>query len=278
MNYLDALGAELGRVGITGRLRARILAETADHLTEGDVDRFGDPREIAQRFADELATAQSTRAAFRAFAALAAAGSVFAAGWLLIPFAGGWPDFASAEFVPLGIAAGLAMVVCPQIAFATGLLALLRAWRLRRLATAPAAEVALLLTRTRTALAFGSASMVAIAVDAFESRADLASWYRLSVVPSALVLTVPLVAVAASASRAAALRSAVPGAAGDMFDDFPVRLPRRPWLVCLALAAGVAFVALGVAGSDEGPRNAVAEAVLIVGCFAALGRRLGLRP
>jgi hypothetical protein len=28
---------------------------------------------------------------------------------------------------------------------------------------------------------------------------------------------------------------------------------------------------------DEGPRNAVAEFLLVVACFAALGRRLGLR-
>ncbi len=35
--------------------------------------------------------------------------------------------------------------------------------------------------------------------------------------------------------------------------------------------------ALGSAGTDEGPRNAAAEVILVVGCFAALGRRLGLR-
>jgi hypothetical protein len=30
-------------------------------------------------------------------------------------------------------------------------------------------------------------------------------------------------------------------------------------------------------GLEEGPRNAVAETLLVVGCFAAFGRRLGLR-
>ena len=81
---LDELDRELGRVGIGGRRRARILAEAADHLAEGDPERFGDPREIAQTFADELATAGVTRSAFRAFAALAAAGLGFAAAWLLV--------------------------------------------------------------------------------------------------------------------------------------------------------------------------------------------------
>jgi len=69
----------------------------------------------------------------------------------------------------------------------------------------------------------------------------------------------------------------VPGEAGDMFDDFPLELPRRPWLVCLALAALVGLAALVAGGVDEGPRNALAEAVLVMTCFAALGRRLGLR-
>ena len=62
-----------------------------------------------------------------------------------------------------------------------------------------------------------------------------------------------------------------------MFDDFPVRAaapavarlprPRRQRWRSRCFAAG---------GLDEGPRNAVAEVVLVVGCFAALGRRLGL--
>jgi hypothetical protein len=62
-----------------------------------------------------------------------------------------------------------------------------------------------------------------------------------------------------------------------MFDDLPVALPRRPWLVCLGLAGALALLLLAAGGLDEGPRNAVAEPVLVVGGFAALGRRLGLR-
>jgi hypothetical protein len=62
-----------------------------------------------------------------------------------------------------------------------------------------------------------------------------------------------------------------------MFDDLPVRLTRRPWLVCFALTGALAVVFLAAAGADEGPRNAIAESVLVIGSFAALGRRLGLR-
>jgi hypothetical protein len=91
------------------------------------------------------------------------------------------------------------------------------------------------------------------------------------------VLTAPLLLVAARVAQVAQLRPAVPGQAGDMFDDFPVALPRRPWMFCGALAALVAVAALIAGGIDEGPRNAVVEAILVVGCFAALGRLLGLR-
>ena len=65
-DYIGRLGKELAAVGIRGRARGRILAEAADHLAEGEEDRFGDPRELAQLFADELATQATTRAAFAA--------------------------------------------------------------------------------------------------------------------------------------------------------------------------------------------------------------------
>src|SRR5207237_765076 len=151
VSYLDELGGALGRVGIRGALRARILAEAADHLAQSDPARFGRPDELAQRFADELATAGSTRTAFRAFAALGVAGAAFAAGWLLIIPAGGWPEFRSAPSLPLGLVAGLGMLICPQVSFAAGLLAVLRAVRIRRERSAAAADVAVLVRRPAAA-------------------------------------------------------------------------------------------------------------------------------
>jgi hypothetical protein len=274
---LDELHLELGRVGIRGRQRARILAEAAGHLEEGDPARFGSAELVAQRFADELATVQSRRVAFRGFGALAAAGLVFAAGWLLVPVAGGWPAIDSARVLPLAIAAGLGMVVCSQVSFAAGLLALLRAVRLRDTGAAPAAEVALLLRRTCTALVSGALAVLSLALFAVQSSGELASWYVLTVAPAAALATVPLVALAGSAARTARLRSSVPGRAGDVFDDLPLELPHRPWALCVVFAVGVAAAALVAGGVDEGPRNAVVEFVLVVGSFAALGRQLGLR-
>jgi hypothetical protein len=56
-----------------------------------------------------------------------------------------------------------------------------------------------------------------------------------------------------------------------------VRLPANAWRLCLALAALAAVATFAAGGLHEGPRNAVGEAVLVVVCFAALGRRLGIR-
>jgi hypothetical protein len=270
------LGKELDAVGIRGRARARILAEAADHLAEGEEEHFGDPRELAQLFADELATQATTRAAFGAFAALGLAGAGFAAGWILL-ILNGTADITAASFLPLGLVAAFALIACPQISFAAGLLALLRAERLRKLRAAPAAELALLARRTNTALAFGAASMVAFAVYALDYHAAFAHWQVLAGATAPVLLTVP-VGVAALASRGAAtVRSSVAGPAGDMFDDLPLRLPRRPWLLCFFLAGLLGVVLFLAGGLDEGPRNAVAESVLVLGSFAALGRRLGLR-
>jgi hypothetical protein len=277
-DYLAQLELHLALVGIPPRLRGRILAEAADHLAEGEVEGFGDPQLIAQRFADELATAHGRRAAFRGFGALAAAGAVFAAGWLLVPLAGGWADLTAARLWPLALAAGIGMVVCSQISFGAGLLAVLRARRLRAAYAAPAAEVALMLRRTRIALVFGAIALGSLAVYAASSRGDLASWYVVAVAPAAALLTGTLVVAARSTVQVARVRTSVPGPAGDVFDDLPIRLPHRPWALCLGVATLVAVAALVAGGVDEGPRNAVAEFALVVVCFAALGRRLGLRP
>ncbi len=278
MTYLDRLGAELARVGIHGRLRTRILAEAADHLAEGDESRFGDPAELAQRFADELATDRSRRAAFASFAALGLAAAGFAAAWILtVTRPGGSADILSAEWAPLGVLAAVGMIVFPQVSFAAGSLALLRAVRRRSECRLPGAEVGLLLTRTRVALAFGGLTLASVALYAFEFRASLPAGYGTWVPVAAVMLETPLVAAALVAGRAAAVRSSVPGEAGDVFDDLPLPLPRQPWLLCGGTAAVLAVALLAAAPGHEGIRNAVAEVVFLVVGFLALGKRLGLR-
>jgi hypothetical protein len=82
-SYESRLGRELTAVGISGRLRRRILAEIADHLATDPDAQLGDPALLAGQFADELGTQRALTAAIAGFAALAFAGVVFAAAFVL---------------------------------------------------------------------------------------------------------------------------------------------------------------------------------------------------
>src|SRR5262249_3205493 len=152
-----------------------------------------------------------------------------------------WGDIFSAEWAPLGVAAAIGMLVFPQISFAAGLLAALRVVRRWHECRLPAAEVALLLRRARVALAFGALTLASVALYAFEFRAGFASWYVLTVAPAAVAFTLPLAAAALLARQAAAVKSSVAGDAGDVFDDLPLELPHRPWLLLAATAGGAAL-------------------------------------
>jgi hypothetical protein len=265
VTYLERFGNELAHVGIRGRLRARILAEAGDHLAEGDEERFGDPAELARLFANGLAADRSRRAALVSFGALAVVGVGFAAACLAIARAG-WPDIASGKWAPLGIVAALGLLVFPQFAFAAGLLAFLRAVRLR----GAAAEIALLLTRTRAAIVFGGLTLASLALYGIEFRLW---WLALE----AAGLAAPLLLAVVAARNAAVVKSSVTGEAGDVFDDLPVRLPPRPWLLCWATAAAAALATLAAAPNHEGIRNGIVEVVLVLAGFLGLGKRLGLR-
>jgi hypothetical protein len=261
VSYLDDLSRELERVGIPRRWRERIVAEAEDHLAEGDEARFGDPRELGRAFADDLAVSWSRGAAYRSFAALALAGTAYAAATLIQALVG-WPDIASGAIVPLAVAAAIGMLLCPQIAFASGLLMLWRTWR--------GPLDAVVLRRARFALAFGAATLVSLALYAIEFRAGLPSWYWISVAAGAPAFAVPLAVAATSVRTAGAIHASAP-------PDFSPDLPLSPGKACAVLAIVVALAALVAGGVDEGPRNAIAEAVAVVACYLAFGRRLGIR-
>jgi hypothetical protein len=280
--YLRELEAELGGVGIRGSRRRRILAETADHLHEsGDARRFGEPKLIAVRFADELATSGARRVAFTSFLALAPAGIAYAVVFGLIRTG---PDIASGRLLPLAIGAALTMVLAPQVAFAAGLLAVAQAWRLRSETSAPAAEITLLRRRAAVALGSGGAAFAGIAVYAYEYSSGLPGWWATTAFVVSGAALVPIGGAAVALARNAQVRPQAAGSAGDVFDDvapivdrIPLNLRGRPWRFCLLVAAAVAAAALIGGGPDEGPRNAVAEFAAVCAAFAALGRFLGLR-
>jgi hypothetical protein len=280
--YLSELETELGAVGICGSRRRRILAETADHLREsGDAVRFGEPKLIAARFADELATNGARRAAFTSFLALAPAGIAYA---ILLGLIRTWPDITSAKVLPLAIATALTVVMAPQVAFATGLLTVARAWRLRSETAVPAAEIGVLRRRAAVALGSGAAAFAGIAVYAYEYSSGLPGWWTTTAFAVSGAVLVPIGGAAAALARNARVHPQAEGPAGDLFDDVaplldlvPFRLRGRPWRFCLLVAAGVATAALIAGGPDEGPRNAVFEFIAVCAGFAGLGRFLGLR-
>jgi hypothetical protein len=283
VSYVRELGDELRAVGIRGRLRRRILLEVEDHLREdaAAVEGFGAPAELAATFADELATRGARRGAFAAFVALAPIGVAYSA--LFLTMRPG-PDITSAEIVPLGVGAALLLVLGPQIALASGVLALLRAWQLRATAVAPAAVVRVLRRRAGVALAAGAATLAAVAVYGIEYRAGLPGWWQYAALATSAGGVLVLVAAAWSVVATAGIRSQAGGAAGDVFDDvaplvdrLPLRLRGHPWRLCLLFAAGVALLALVAGGAEEGPRTAVGEFAAICASFAVLGRFLGLR-
>jgi hypothetical protein len=280
--YLRELEFELGKVGIGGSRRRRILAETADHLRESDDPAgFGEPRLIAARFADELATNGARRTALFSFFALAPAAIGYA---LLLGLSRPGPDITSAKTLPLGLTAALMIALAPQISLAAGLLAIALAWRLRAAPAAPAAEISFLHRRAAVALTAGAATLAGVAVYAVQYSRGLPVWWTTLAFAVTGTAIVPVAVAAGALGRTARLQARTAGAAGDVFDDLgplldrvPLRLRGRPWRFCLLFAAAVAGAVFVGGGLDEGPRNAVAEFAAICAGFAVLGRFLGLR-
>ena len=198
---------------------------------------FGDPKELAQLFADELATQETTRAAYFAFAALALAGAGFGVGWhqLVLHSNGGAEHHLGrvrsgrdrgrlrADRVPADLVRGRVALDPARAPVAE---AARRSCRRARAARA-ADENRAWFRRRLDARVLGLRRRLPLHVSGLGSRSRPAS--------AALALTLPLAAAAAYGRRAAAVQSAAPGEAGDMFDDFP-RPPAATAVACLLRA------------------------------------------
>jgi hypothetical protein len=263
MTYVDDLSHELSSHGVRGRHRRRILAEFDDHLRADPhaEERLGSPRDLANEFAADLAVQASRRSAVAAFAALAVAGAVYAA--VLVSLA--------PQSIQSSTLTAAALVVAPQVAFVAGVLALVRAFRLRN-GTGATAELTVVRRRTGTALAFGGVTMVALALATGSTLAYA----------SIAVATVLLVAATVPLLAAARFRPQLAGTAEDVFDDLGFeRLRMDPWrFACLvAGAVGAAVWLAGIAQGDpiDGLLRGALEAAACLAGFIALGRYLGLR-
>jgi len=165
-------------------------------------------------------------------------------------------------------------VLAPQVALASGLLALALGWRIRAEAVAPAVALRVLRRRVAVALGCGALTLTAVATYGFEYRAGLPGWWQTAAYAVAVTLLLPRGAAGVALARTARLRPQAAGMVNDVVEEIS---HGQPWRLCLFFATAVCLAALVGGGLDEGPRNAVAEFVLICGSFAVLGRFLGLR-
>ncbi len=286
--YLRELSEELRRRNVPRARRRRLLAESEDHL-RGDpaaLARFGDAPSLAQRCADELGSLTARRTSFTAFAVLAFGGLVFGA--LLLAMFTVVPARSVAcctTSAPLqAFTVGLLMVA-PQVAFVAGLLAVIRAFRLRAVTPLPAAEVRVLRRRTAVALVSGVAAMLALVLFAVEYARVLPAWSGPAAYAGGAVSASLLLAVAVPAVASTRIRVRTAGGAGDLFADIgpavPAPIRGHPWVFAAAVALGLALIvfAPGAAADDayDAALRATAEALACLVGFAVLGRFLGLR-
>lgn len=283
MTYLDSLARELAGVGIRGRRRARILAEFSDHLECDPKAELGDPRELARQFADQLGTVLARRAAFVAFAGLALAAALFAAGVLTARRS----FFASASSARpvLGDVGGWLTVLGAQVAFAAGVLAALRAFRHRQAGVVPREEAVMIVRRAAVGVGAGLLTMIGFGLSALALRGHVAgSWETLALILSGAG-SLTLLAVAPVVLAAARLRPVAAGGAGDLYEDLGPLVPRRlqgsTWTlaIVLALAIAVALTVFGVIHDDgyDGALRGLTDGFACLAGFGVLGRYLGLR-
>jgi hypothetical protein len=255
------LRVELARVGIKGRLARRIVMELDDHLRCDPEADLGAPREIAERFAEELRVPRTRRATYQGFGALALAAVAILAsargGGPTVPGARGWIE----SFGGLGIVFG------GQVAFVAGVLALWRAAQSPR----AAAELRLVQRRTAVALGAGGVALTAQAVQAVAVQPYMSTlWFA--------------IAIPATVVPAFALGAAAHGLRGAILLTPRVEPNRRPFPWRLVIAVGVAAVTVMAVGSAfaehswvDGVNRGVLELVGFAFCFALFGRRLGIR-
>lgn len=266
---IERLDRELAALGVPSRRRRRIRLELEDHLACDPSADLGEPVELARQFADELGTAFARQAALATFAALVPFGLLFCA-----LFAAAAVYTTSA---PLLLT--LALVVGVQVAFVGGVLALLRALRLRGLAVVPAAEARVLLRRGEAGLAGAGLTIVAVTLLASGYYQDAQWSHRWLGWVTVGVGAASLAFGSAALLRAHRLLPAAVGAARDLSFDLGIEAdPRR---LAFAIAGAVAFcIALaGVVQSDpfDGLARGLADGTLCLAGFALLGRPLGLR-
>jgi hypothetical protein len=283
VSFTDDLGRELSAVGITGRLRERIVAEFADHLESDPQASLGEPAELARQFADEHGSIRARRAVLAGFAALALAALAVAVG-LATGRSLAFPVHKHPHSATVATIGAVLTVIGGQVAFAAGVLAALRVLN-RRGAVLNRAEAVVLGRRVAVALGSALVAMAGLAIVGIDYHHVVAgSWPTVALV-GACVGAAGLLAATPWVLWALRLRPVQSGTPGDIFDDLgplaPSPLVDRPWVLALIVAAAitVAITAGGVIQSDpfDGAARGILDGLACLAGFALLGRYLGLR-
>jgi hypothetical protein len=284
MNYLSAFETELSNAGVPAGRRRRILSEFADHLETNPEAELGAPTDLARQFADELGTRLSRKTALSAFVVLAIAGALlldafFQGGRLWA----GWVGYGSYKYATTPAWYVVTLGVCAlsaQVALASGLLALSRVYRLRRVPVISAADARVLNRRAAVGLIAGAISMLVIPLSQVRLGGySYAWWMHPGIGIAAIVmLLLPLPGVL----RAARMRPSREGAAGDLTVDLGFTADGvTPWRVAVGLSLLIVVVLAVVGAAADDPYDGLARGLLdgaaCLAGFAVLGRYLGLR-
>jgi uncharacterized membrane protein len=285
MTYLNALESELAAVGIPAPRRRRILAEFADHLHEDPSAELGAPEDLAKQFADELGTSLARAASFRTFAALAFAGISLVAMFVAV---GGNRGLGLARHHHVATPTWtmpilLIAAVAAQVAFAAGVLALLRAWRLRHERVIKAADARVLARRSAVGLVGGLLTLAALPACALAFPYAAGHTWNVFAWIVAGVGVVVLAAASPALVSSFRLRPTHAGEPSDLIADLGGWVPRSltPTRIALLLALGIAVLlsAQGVIVDDpyDGAARGILDGAACLAGFAVLGRYLGLR-
>jgi hypothetical protein len=287
MTWLDRLGDALAARGVGGRDRERILLELSDHIAcePGCEARLGDPVQLAETFADELATGRARRGTWEVFGALVLTAVVLVVSQVTLGRLG-YPVF-SHGLSPVLFFPGLAGIfIAPQVALVAGTLAAVRCLRRRRAPRLAAAEIALIRRRAWIALAAGLATVVGLELHVIDFERVLPAWWLTLTATLAAIAGLALLSAARELRSGGTVTSTATGPAGDVFDD--LRLIRSSWLrrnpwrlgAAASLAVGLAFMLFEAHVEHswvEGLQRGMLEGLAAAVGFLLLGRAIGMR-
>jgi hypothetical protein len=165
-----------------------------------------------------------------------------------------------------------------QVALAAGVLALLRAWRLRRVPVMTAADAAILNRRAAIGLTAGAITMVVMPLTNFAIYLGEGwGWHNAAKYLGCAAILV-LLATLPDVLRAARLRPSREGAAGDLGTQ---ETRATPWSTAIALSVAIVIVLTLIGVRSATPIDGLIRGLLdasacMIG-FTALGGYLGLR-